>query len=61
MLFSVGMYLPLETTFAIFIGGLFGWATDSQRDRSELDPEQRAASSRRDGPRAFPWRRSSFS
>ena len=21
MLFSVGMYLPLETTFAIFIGG----------------------------------------
>ncbi len=22
MLFSVGMYLPLETTFAIFIGGL---------------------------------------
>jgi putative OPT family oligopeptide transporter len=26
MLFSVGMYLPLETTFAIFIGGLIrGW------------------------------------
>ena len=21
MLFSVGMYLPLETTFAIFVGG----------------------------------------
>jgi putative OPT family oligopeptide transporter len=26
MLFSVGMYLPLETTFAIFVGGLIrGW------------------------------------
>src|ERR1019366_4817934 len=25
MLFSVGMYLPLETTFAIFVGGIFRW------------------------------------
>ncbi len=23
MLFAVGMYLPLETTFAIFLGGCF--------------------------------------
>jgi uncharacterized oligopeptide transporter (OPT) family protein len=28
MLFSVGMYLPLETTFAIFIGGLIRGAVD---------------------------------
>ena len=26
MLFSVGMYLPLETTFAIFMGGALKWA-----------------------------------
>src|SRR5450756_718092 len=32
MLFSVGMYLPLETTFAIFLGGLFRWGTDKMRD-----------------------------
>jgi uncharacterized oligopeptide transporter (OPT) family protein len=28
MLFSVGMYLPLETTFAIFIGGLIRGIVD---------------------------------
>ena len=28
MLISVGMYLPLETTFAIFIGGVIKWVTD---------------------------------
>jgi uncharacterized oligopeptide transporter (OPT) family protein len=28
MLFSVGMYLPLETTFAIFVGGLARWVVD---------------------------------
>lgn len=28
MLFSVGMYLPLETTFAIFVGGIFRWVVD---------------------------------
>ena len=28
MLFSVGMYLPLETTFAIFVGGLIRAAVD---------------------------------
>jgi len=28
MLFSVGMYLPLETTFAIFVGGLIRWAVN---------------------------------
>jgi putative OPT family oligopeptide transporter len=42
MLFSVGMYLPLETTFAIFIGGLFRWATDKLRDRGDFNPAQKA-------------------
>jgi uncharacterized oligopeptide transporter (OPT) family protein len=42
MLFSVGMYLPLETTFAIFVGGLFRWFTDKLRDRSKLNEAQKA-------------------
>jgi putative OPT family oligopeptide transporter len=42
MLFSVGMYLPLETTFAIFVGGLFRWATDKLRDRAQLNDAQKA-------------------
>jgi putative OPT family oligopeptide transporter len=42
MLFSVGMYLPLETTFAIFVGGLFRWITDKLRDRAKLNEAQRA-------------------
>jgi putative OPT family oligopeptide transporter len=42
MLFSVGMYLPLETTFAIFIGGLFRWLTDKFRDRGEFNDAQKA-------------------
>jgi uncharacterized oligopeptide transporter (OPT) family protein len=42
MLFSVGMYLPLETTFAIFVGGLFRWATDRLRDRGNFNPAQKA-------------------
>ena len=28
MLFAVGMYLPLETTFAIFVGGIVRWVVD---------------------------------
>jgi len=42
MLFSVGMYLPLGTTFAIFIGGLVRWATDKFRDRAKLNDAQKA-------------------
>jgi len=42
MLFSVGMYLPVETTFAIFIGGLIRWVTDMIRDRRNLNPAQKA-------------------
>jgi len=42
MLFSVGMYLPLETTFAIFVGGLFRWATDKLRDKGNFNEAQKA-------------------
>jgi putative OPT family oligopeptide transporter len=42
MLFSVGMYLPLETTFAIFVGGLFRWLTDKYRDKGNFNAAQKA-------------------
>lgn len=42
MLFSVGMYLPLGTTFAIFVGGLIRWATDKFRDRRGFNDAQKA-------------------
>ena len=42
MLFSVGMYLPLETTFAIFVGGLFRWLTDKYRDKGSFNDAQKA-------------------
>jgi putative OPT family oligopeptide transporter len=42
MLFSVGMYLPLETTFAIFLGGIFRWVTDSLRERRGYNDAQKA-------------------
>ena len=42
MLFAVGMYINLETTFAIFLGGVFRWITDSIRNRRGLDDAQKA-------------------
>jgi putative OPT family oligopeptide transporter len=42
MLFSVGMYLPLETTFAIFLGGVIRWITDTMRDRKGFNEAQKA-------------------
>ena len=42
MLFSVGMYLPLETTFAIFVGGVFRWATDKMRNKGNFNDAQKA-------------------
>jgi putative OPT family oligopeptide transporter len=42
MLFAVGMYLPLETTFAIFLGGVIRWATDRMRDRRGYNAAQKA-------------------
>jgi putative OPT family oligopeptide transporter len=42
MLFAVGMYLPLETTFAIFVGGLLrGWV-DKQAGRRGYNAAQKA-------------------
>ena len=42
MLFSVGTYLPLETTFAIFVGGIFRWLTDKARDKDSFNDAQKA-------------------
>jgi putative OPT family oligopeptide transporter len=42
MLFSVGMYLPLGTTFAIFVGGIIRWVTDRIRDRRGFNEAQKA-------------------
>ncbi len=42
MLFSVGMYLPLETTFAIFIGGLFRGFVDKQVAKRGYNDAQKA-------------------
>ncbi len=42
MLFAVGMYLPLETTFAIFIGGVIRWITDKIRDSKDFNDAQKA-------------------
>ena len=42
MLFAVGMYLPLGTTFAIFVGGVIRWITDSLRDRRGFNDAQKA-------------------
>ncbi len=42
MLFSVGMYLPLETTFAIFVGGVIRGIVDRIRDKRGYNAAQKA-------------------
>jgi putative OPT family oligopeptide transporter len=42
MLFSVGMYLPLETTFAIFIGGLIRGIVDRNVTKRGYNAAQKA-------------------
>jgi putative OPT family oligopeptide transporter len=42
MLFAVGMYLPLGTTSAIFLGGIIRWMTDKLRDRRGFNDAQKA-------------------
>jgi putative OPT family oligopeptide transporter len=42
MLVAVGMYLPINTTFAIFIGGAIRWVTDSMRKRAGYNEAQSA-------------------
>jgi len=40
MLFAVGMYLPLETTFAIFVGGVIRWIVDTLVKRRAYNEAQ---------------------
>jgi putative OPT family oligopeptide transporter len=42
MLVAVGMYLPFNTTFAIFMGGVFRWMTNSLRQRAGANEAQTA-------------------
>jgi putative OPT family oligopeptide transporter len=42
MLIAVGMYLPLETTSAIFVGGVMKWVADQWARRQKLSPEESA-------------------
>ena len=42
MLFSVGMYLPLETTFAIFCGGVIRGVVDKIREKRGHNAAQKA-------------------
>ena len=41
MLIAVGMYLPFETTFTIFIGGLVRWAVNRVQERRKLGAVQK--------------------
>ena len=41
MLVAIGMYLPMGTTFAIFIGGMVRWVTDTMAKRRGLNEAQR--------------------
>lgn len=42
MLIAVGMYLPLETTSAIFVGGVLKWAIDAVARRRKLGAAETA-------------------
>ena len=42
MLVAVGMYLPFETTSAIFVGGVFRWLSDTIAKRRDYNDAQRA-------------------
>ena len=42
MLVAIGMYLPLGTTFAIFVGGLLRWLTEMIAERRGFNDAQRA-------------------
>jgi len=41
MLVAIGMYLPVGTTFAIFVGGMVRWVTDTLGTRRGLNEAQR--------------------
>ncbi len=42
MLIAVGMYLPLETTSAIFLGGAMRWVADGWAARRRLSGDEKA-------------------
>ena len=42
MLVAIGMYLPVGTTAAIFVGGVIRWITDAMRRRAALNEAQTA-------------------
>jgi putative OPT family oligopeptide transporter len=42
MLFAVGMYLPLATTFAMFMGGILRWVADTMSDRAGHNAAQKS-------------------
>jgi putative OPT family oligopeptide transporter len=42
LLIAVGMYLPLETTSAIFVGGALKWAADGLARRKKLSPQEQS-------------------
>jgi putative OPT family oligopeptide transporter len=42
MLIAVGMYLPLETTSAIFVGGVIKWVADRWAARRKFSAEEQA-------------------
>src|SRR5690242_20570605 len=42
MLVAIGMYLPLGTVFAIFVGGMMRWVTDTMSQRRGHNAAQRA-------------------
>jgi putative OPT family oligopeptide transporter len=42
MLVAIGMYLPIEITSAIFVGGVIRWVTDTIRKRRGLNEAQTA-------------------
>src|SRR6266481_5464743 len=42
MLVAIGMYLPLATTSAIFIGGMIRWLTDTMAERKGFNAAQKA-------------------
>lgn len=47
MLIAVGMYLPFETTFAIFVGGVFKWIVERMmRKRNYTQADYEAAENR---------------
>jgi hypothetical protein len=41
MIIAVGMYLPFESTAAMFVGGLFRFALDAMLDRRKASSEER--------------------